>query len=89
MLGLLLAFRSVKTQAGVMIGGTRVIYDGNKKDTLASVCTPKNSGVYLVQTWVDSGKSGGQIYCDTTAVRIFVSCIIGIFTQNAKRGSWE
>lgn len=59
-LALLLAFLSVQAQAGIVIGGTRVIYDGDKKETAASVRNPEKSGVYLVQSWVDSGGQGGK-----------------------------
>ncbi|EGY0340357.1 molecular chaperone [Escherichia coli] len=59
-LALLLAFLSVQAQAGIVIGGTRVIYDGDKKETAASVRNPEKSGVYLVQSWVDSGEQGGK-----------------------------
>lgn len=60
MLALVLAFLSVQAQAGIVIGGTRVIYDGDKKETAASVRNPEKSGVYLVQSWVDSGEQGGK-----------------------------
>ncbi|EEJ1823379.1 molecular chaperone [Salmonella enterica] len=60
MLALALAFLSVQAQAGIVIGGTRVIYDGDKKETSASVRNPEKSGVYLVQSWVDSGGQGGK-----------------------------
>lgn len=60
MLALVLAFLSVQAQAGIVIGGTRVIYDGDKKETAASVRNPEKSGVYLVQSWVDSGDQGGK-----------------------------
>ncbi|EBF0111963.1 molecular chaperone [Salmonella enterica subsp. enterica] len=61
MLALVLAFLSVQAQAGIVIGGTRVIYDGDKKETSASVRNPEKSGVYLVQSWVDSGEQGGKV----------------------------
>ena len=60
MLALVLGFLSVQAQAGIVIGGTRVIYDGDKKETAASVRNPEKSGVYLVQSWVDSGEQGGN-----------------------------
>ncbi|MDZ4034390.1 molecular chaperone [Kluyvera ascorbata] len=59
-LAVVLAFLSVQAQAGIVIGGTRVIYDGDKKETAASVRNPEKSGVYLVQSWVDSGEQGGK-----------------------------
>ncbi|ELW2865971.1 molecular chaperone [Salmonella enterica] len=60
MLALVLAFLSVQAQAGIVIGGTRVIYDGDKKETSAAIRNPEKSGVYLVQSWVDSGGQGGK-----------------------------
>ncbi|KAA1144491.1 molecular chaperone [Citrobacter portucalensis] len=57
---LLLAFFSAQAQAGIVIGGTRVIYDGDKKETSASIRNPETSGVYLVQSWVDSGEQGAK-----------------------------
>lgn len=59
-LAVVLAFLSVQAQAGIVIGGTRVIYDGDKKETAASVRNPEKSGVYLVQSWVDSGEPGDK-----------------------------
>lgn len=59
-LALLLVFLSVQAQAGIVIGGTRVIYGGDKKETSASIRNPEKSGVYLVQSWVDSGGQGGK-----------------------------
>lgn len=56
MSGLLLA--SLNTSAGVIIGGTRVIYDGGKKETALSVKNP-DKVPYLIQSWVDT-QEGGQ-----------------------------
>lgn len=47
---------SFTAQAGIVIGGTRVIYNGDKKETSAAIRDPDKSGVYLVQSWVDSGE---------------------------------
>lgn len=49
------AFISV-AQAGVIIGGTRVIYHGDKKETSLSVKNPDKLS-YLIQSWVDSSES--------------------------------
>lgn len=38
--------------AGVVIGGTRVIYDGEKKETSLSVRNP-DAVPYLIQSWID------------------------------------
>lgn len=42
-----------EVNAGVIIGGTRVIYDGNKKESSISVTNPDLSP-YLIQSWVES-----------------------------------
>ncbi|MDH1125904.1 molecular chaperone [Enterobacter quasihormaechei] len=42
-----------EVNAGVIIGGTRVIYDGNKKESSISVTNP-DSSPYLIQSWVES-----------------------------------
>lgn len=51
---------SFAAQAGIVIGGTRVIYDGDKKETSATLRNPDKSGVWLVQSWVDSGVKGSK-----------------------------
>ncbi|MBB1201748.1 molecular chaperone [Enterobacteriaceae bacterium 89] len=43
--------------AGVIIGGTRVIYDGNKKEASLSVNNP-DSTPYLIQSWVEAPGNG-------------------------------
>ncbi|HGY1168007.1 TPA: molecular chaperone [Citrobacter braakii] len=55
-----LVFFTLQAQAGIVIGGTRVIYDGSKKETAASIRNPEKSGVYLVQSWVDAGDTSGK-----------------------------
>lgn len=59
-LAFLLASFTLPAQAGIVIGGTRVIYDGSKKETAASIRNPEKSGVYLVQSWVDAGDMPGK-----------------------------
>lgn len=49
----LLVSLSGVTQAGVVIGGTRLIYDGAKKESTINISNPDNSA-YLIQSWVDS-----------------------------------
>ncbi|MNM80551.1 Chaperone protein FocC precursor [compost metagenome] len=44
---------STITQAGVIVGGTRLIYDGSKKESSLSVTNP-DKVPYLVQSWVDT-----------------------------------
>ncbi|HEY2452228.1 MAG TPA: molecular chaperone [Scandinavium sp.] len=45
--------------AGVVIGGTRVIYDGNKKEASISVKNP-DSTPYLVQSWIETQNGGAE-----------------------------
>lgn len=46
---------SIYAHAGTVIGGTRVIYDGGKKESAISISNPGDSGIYLIQSWVDTG----------------------------------
>lgn len=50
---LILSFITHVAQAGVIVGGTRLIYDGNKKESSLSVSNP-DKRAYLVQTWVET-----------------------------------
>ncbi|HFG6074117.1 TPA: molecular chaperone [Salmonella enterica subsp. enterica serovar Bahrenfeld] len=45
--------------AGVVIGGTRVIYDGNKKESSISVTNPDTTP-YLIQSWVETLGGGAE-----------------------------
>ncbi|MEB7554971.1 molecular chaperone [Kluyvera cryocrescens] len=45
--------------AGVVVGGTRVIYDGNKKEASVAVNNP-DSTPYLIQSWIDTQYKGGD-----------------------------
>ncbi|ENZ5482569.1 fimbrial biogenesis chaperone [Serratia marcescens] len=40
--------------AGVVVGGTRVIYDGAKKEAAISVNNPEKTAPYLIQSWVEN-----------------------------------
>lgn len=52
-------------QAGVVVGGTRVIYDGAKKESSINVSNPDNN-VYLIQSWVDgAGKTDKALFIVT------------------------
>ncbi|MFK3663515.1 molecular chaperone [Scandinavium sp. NPDC088450] len=42
------------THAGVIINGTRMVYQGNKQESSIGVSNPDNIN-YLVQSWVDAG----------------------------------
>lgn len=46
-------------QAGVVIGGTRLVYDGNKKESSLTLSNP-DKNPFLIQSWVDmpEGSSG-------------------------------
>ncbi|WP_255252527.1 molecular chaperone [Enterobacter sp. CC120223-11] len=45
--------------AGIIIGGTRVVYDGNKKEASLSVNNP-DSTPYLIQSWVEVPGNGAE-----------------------------
>lgn len=45
--------------AGVVIGGTRVIYDGTKKEATLSVNNPDNTP-YLIQSWIETLNGGAE-----------------------------
>lgn len=45
--------------AGIVIGGTRIIYDGNKKESSLSINNPDNIP-YLIQTWAESVAGGAE-----------------------------
>lgn len=54
------AFASLSTaNAGVVIGGTRVIYDGDKKEASIGVSNP-DSIPYLIQSWVETQNGGAE-----------------------------
>jgi len=42
--------------AGVIIGGTRVVYDGARKEASISVKNPEKIAPYLIQSWVENIK---------------------------------
>lgn len=46
-------------QAGVVIGGTRLIYDGGKKESSLSVSNP-DKAPYLIQSWVETTGGGAE-----------------------------
>lgn len=49
---------TTSAQAGVVIGGTRVIYPEDKKAISLTVMNSNTSGVYLVQSWVEPDVPG-------------------------------
>ena len=46
-------------QAGIIVGGTRIIYKGDKKETSISVKNPDKTS-YLIQSWRDTGEKNGD-----------------------------
>ncbi|MBL5902947.1 fimbria/pilus periplasmic chaperone [Serratia fonticola] len=46
-------------QAGVVVGGTRLIYDGAKKESSLSVNNP-DKVPYLIQTWLETTGGGAE-----------------------------
>ncbi|WBM72469.1 molecular chaperone [Buttiauxella sp. WJP83] len=46
-------------QAGVIIGGTRMIYDGGKKESSLSVNNPDKQP-FLIQSWVEAASGGAE-----------------------------
>ncbi|MDY0972303.1 fimbrial biogenesis chaperone [Siccibacter turicensis] len=57
--GAVLACSISAANAGVVIGGTRVIYDGNKKEASLSVNNP-DSVPYLIQSWIETPDGGAE-----------------------------
>lgn len=46
-------------QAGIIVGGTRIIYKGDKKETSISIKNPDKTS-YLIQSWSDTGEKNGD-----------------------------
>lgn len=44
--------------AGVVVGGTRVVYDGSKKEASISVMNPDKNTPYLIQSWIEDPSAG-------------------------------
>jgi P pilus assembly chaperone PapD len=55
----LLLFITSSVQAGIVIGGTRLIYEGNKKEASITINNP-DKVPYLIQSWVDGELVSGQ-----------------------------
>jgi P pilus assembly chaperone PapD len=47
--------------AGVEVGGTRLIYDGAKKEATLSVKNADKDTTYLIQSWLDSGDENSSV----------------------------
>ncbi|WES69615.1 fimbria/pilus periplasmic chaperone [Superficieibacter sp. HKU1] len=52
-------FSAPVTHAGVIIGGTRVIYQGGKKEASLSIKNPDKYS-YLIQSWVESSDNNSK-----------------------------
>ncbi|WP_024560225.1 fimbrial biogenesis chaperone [Franconibacter pulveris 601] len=50
---------SASVNAGVILGGTRVIYDGKAKETSLSIRNP-DARPYLIQSWLDENGAAGE-----------------------------
>ncbi|MEG7511083.1 molecular chaperone [Serratia marcescens] len=57
LMGFILLLFFSTAQAGVVVGGTRVIFNGEKKEASISVDNPDNEP-YLIQSWLDNQQSG-------------------------------
>ncbi|MFI8417427.1 molecular chaperone [Serratia sp. NPDC078593] len=49
----LLMTMGAQVQAGVVVGGTRLVYDGGKKESSLTISNPDKTP-YLIQSWVDT-----------------------------------
>lgn len=47
-------FTVSNSNAGVVIGGTRLVYDGQKKESSINVSNPEKKRPYLIQSWVEN-----------------------------------
>jgi len=60
LLSFLLVLFTFDSCAGVIIGGTRIIYQGDKKESSISIRNPDNKP-YLIQSWIEpEGKNAQQ-----------------------------
>ncbi len=59
LLPFLLVLFTFDSCAGVIIGGTRVVYQGDKKESLISIRNP-DSKPYLIQSWIDPEGNNAQ-----------------------------
>lgn len=50
----------MSAQAAVVIGGTRVIYNGDKKEASVSISNPGKNDVYLVQSWIENNDNNND-----------------------------
>ncbi|WP_368541106.1 molecular chaperone [Enterobacter soli] len=45
--------------AGVIIGGTRIVFDGNKKEAAININNP-DASPYLIQSWIETVNGGAE-----------------------------
>jgi len=55
----LLPLALMTANAGVIIGGTRIIFEGAKKEATINITNPDNTP-YLIQSWIDM-QDGGRV----------------------------
>ena len=60
LLALSLLSASIVVKAGVEIGGSRLVYEGNASQAALSVINPDDSH-YLIQAWVDKDPASGDV----------------------------
>lgn len=60
MLAFSFLFICQSAEAGVIVGATRVIYDGDRKEASVSVINPEKSTPYLIQSWVEKSESSTE-----------------------------
>jgi P pilus assembly chaperone PapD len=69
--------------AGVIIGGTRVVYDGNKKEASIDVNNPDKTP-YLIQSWVETLNGGAE----KAPFIITLRCIVSMVDSKTLSVSW-
>lgn len=59
LLGIALLISISEVKAGVVIEGTRLIYDAGKKESSIMVRNP-DPNIYLIQSWIDAGENNKE-----------------------------
>lgn len=54
--GLAAIMLTTTAQAGIVVGGTRLVYDGSKREASLTIRNP-DPKPYLIQSWVDAGEN--------------------------------
>ncbi|BET43037.1 MULTISPECIES: fimbrial biogenesis chaperone [Atlantibacter] len=60
LLSLLLCFTSFANAGGIVIGGTRVIYNGSAKEASINVQNNSTTSPFLLQSWVENSDEKGR-----------------------------